>query len=122
MAVQLLEYTSTWGTPNPEAAITALYGQHGGFDMDLVGEEETEEFVCGICSKILRDPHLTICCGQHYCETCLKHWVKKQASFLQKNCPHCRKTSFEHVLDKKTKRKIDVLKVRPLFYGSISYK
>ena len=90
--------------------VAALYGQHGGFDFNLVGEEETEEFVCGICSKILRDPHLTLCCGQHYCETCLEHWLKKQGAFFN-SCPHCRKISFEHVLDKKTKRKIDVLKV-----------
>ena len=82
--------------------------QYGGYDYEFV-EEVPEELVCStICTKVLRDPHLTDCCGQHFCNSCLEHWFKRQRKQV---CPHCRKENFTHILNKPIKRRIDQLKV-----------
>ena len=57
--------------------------------------------------KVLRDPRLTECCGQHYCDSCLKKWLEKN-----KTCPHCRKKDFQNILDKAMIREIKEFKVR----------
>ena len=83
--------------------------QYGGYDYDFV-EEVPEQLVCStICTKVLCDPHLTACCGQHFCNSCLEHWFKRQGKQV---CPHCRKEDFTHIPDKPVKRRIDQLKVR----------
>ena len=93
-----------------------------------------EKYICGICKNILSQPHVTECCGQHFCEDCLKksasqntiqHWstqsrlrqnrhsthyrqyVKSQTS----NCPHCRQNNFNHIRYLPFKREIDSMKV-----------
>ena len=85
-------------------------GEYGGFDEDFVGEVK-DTLICHICTKPLRDPHLTVCCGHNFCETCLEQWSTKHR---EQCCPFCRSTGeeFQHVLDKKTKREINALKVR----------
>ncbi len=89
----------------PEAANTA----YGGYDNDFV-ETVPDRYVCTVCTKVLRDPHLTSCCGQHFCETCLNYWFEKHR---QQSCPHCRTkgSGFNHFLDKKLKREISELKI-----------
>ena len=90
----------------PEAVNT----QYGGYDNDFV-ETVPDRYVCStVCTKVLRDPHLTSCCGQHVCETCLNYWFKKDD---QQSCPHCRAkgSGFNHFLDKKLKREIFELKI-----------
>lgn len=47
---------------------------------------------CGICLDVLKDPHLTACCGQHYCKSCLTKW--------KKTCPQCRKENFVYIRNK----------------------
>ena len=82
--------------------------QYGGYDYEFV-EEIPEQLVCSaICTKVLRDPHLTDCCGQHFCNSCLQHWFKRQGKQV---CPHCRNENFTHILDKSVKRRIDQLRV-----------
>ena len=83
--------------------------QHGGLDYHFTGRV-LEKLICSICTKPLADPHLTICCGQHFCEMCL------QSSFLAQRtekCPHCRAEGedFQHVLDKKLRREVDSLQI-----------
>ena len=81
---------------------------YGGFDHKFV--EAVDDFTCSICTKVLRDPHLTVCCGQHYCSSCLDHWAKTQAKPTR--CLYCRQTTdFRHFLDKKMERKIKSLHV-----------
>ena len=84
--------------------------QYGGFDEDFVGTVR-DILICHICTKPLRDPHLTVCCGHNFCESCLEQWSKKQR---ENSCPFCRSAGeeFQHFLDKKTKREINALKVR----------
>ena len=84
--------------------------EYGGLDEDFVNEVR-DTLICHICTKPLRDPHLTVCCGHNFCESCLEQWSKKHR---EQCCPFCRSTGkeFQHVLDKKTKREINALKVR----------
>ena len=67
-----------------------------------------DDYQCMICAKVLNEPHLTDCCGQHFCQACLEQWFKKQA---KKICPHCRSEIFAHMRYIPLKRKIDDLEV-----------
>ena len=71
-------------------------------------KELPDDYLCMICAKVLNEPHLTDCCGQHFCQACLEQWFRKQA---KKICPHCRSESFTHMRYLPLKRKIDDLKV-----------
>ena len=81
--------------------------EFGGYDYqftDLV----PQRLYCNICTRVLRDPHLTECCGQHFCESCLEHWFKAQK---KTTCPHCRQKKFKHILSKPMKREVDELEI-----------
>ena len=67
-----------------------------------------DDYSCMICAKLLNEPHLTDCCGQHFCQVCLDKWFKKQG---KKICPHCRSESFSHMRYLPLKRKVDLLRV-----------
>ena len=86
------------------------YKHDGGFDENFVGEVK-DTLICHICSKPLRDPHLTVCCGHNICESCLEQWSKRNQ---EQCCPFCRSTGeeFQHVPNNKIKREVTVLKVR----------
>ena len=81
--------------------------QYGGYDFSFT-KPVPDRFHCNICTKVLHDPHLTVCCGQHICESCLKHWFKKQ----KRTCPYCHQENFNHILNKVLKRNIDDLEIR----------
>lgn len=67
-----------------------------------------DEFICLICSRLLRDPHVTECCGQHYCQHCLEKWLQGNP---KKPCPFCRKENCNYIRYLPMKREIDELKV-----------
>ena len=71
-------------------------------------KELPDDYLCMICAKVLNEPHLTDCCGQHFCQACLKQWFKKQGT---KICPHCRSETFTHMRDLPLRRKINALEV-----------
>ena len=71
-------------------------------------KDPPEDFFCMICAKLLNEPHLTDCCGQHFCGVCLERWFEKQA---KKICPHCRSESFTYMRYLPLKRKINALQV-----------
>ena len=79
----------------------------GGLEHRFV-EEVPEKFICSICTRVQREPHLTSCCGQHFCESCLENWFEKQ---LTKSCPHCREKRIVHIVNKERKREINELKI-----------
>ncbi len=58
------------------------------------------------CTNILTDPVLTGCCGQLFCDGCLKNWLQKQ-----KTCPHCGEANFNFMKDLRMKRAIDGLNI-----------
>ena len=81
--------------------------EYGGYDFTFT-KPVPNRLQCVICTKVLCDPHLTECCGQNLCESCLKHWFKKQNT----TCPHCRHDHFNHILNKPLKREIDDLEIQ----------
>ena len=83
---------------------------YGGHDHEFVGKIP-DRCNCQICTKVLRDPHLTVCCGQHFCESCLNKWFTRQH---KESCPHCRAEGegFNHVINKGLRSEINQLKVK----------
>ena len=77
----------------------------GGYDHDFVDTIATK-YHCNICMKVLRYPQLTECCGQHYCDSCLRKWLERNMS-----CPQCRKKDFQSILNKAMIREINEFKV-----------
>lgn len=67
---------------------------------DFVNDPPKEMF-CKVCRNILNKPHLTDCCGQHFCHDCIKG---------KEVCPSCKK-SFSHILYIQLQRKIETLDV-----------
>ena len=65
-----------------------------------------EDHQCTICTNILTDPVLTGCCGQLFCASCLKNWLRRQ-----RTCPHCQNANSHFMKDKRMKRAIDSLNI-----------
>ena len=40
--------------------------EYGGYNHEFVGEV-ADRYNCQICTKVIREPHLAVCCGQHFC-------------------------------------------------------
>jgi len=95
------------------AASVSAQTEYGGYDFNFT-KPVPERFCCSICTKVLRDPHLTECCGQHFCKSCLDHWFKKQK---KTTCPHCRYVKFKHMLNKERKRDIEELEIQCIKQG-----
>lgn len=95
-----------------ELTVKEPYGgaEDGGYDLDFTDDTISDRYNCQICTKILREPHLTVCCGKHFCDSCLKTWFKKK---LRESCPHCRAEGrdFNHVINKGLRSEINQLKV-----------
>ena len=94
------------GHPQARTSIKASVPR-GGYDCEFI-EEPPEKFICSICAEVLRDPHLTKCCGQHFCGSCIEDWIKQ---YKTKVCPYCHERNFIHMLNKALKREINELKV-----------
>ena len=90
--------------------------EQGGHDSKFVCEV-SDRFICQICAKVLREPHLAVCCGQHFCESCLNRWFNKQHG--KETCPHCRAEGkeFSHVINKGLRSEIYQLEVKCSNHG-----
>ncbi len=71
-------------------------------------KEISDEHKCVICSKFLREPQVTGCCGQHFCQYCLEQWLKTNH---EKPCPHCRTPNCNYIRYLPMKREIYELEV-----------
>ena len=82
----------------------------GGYDYEFV-DDAPHRLICPICAKPLREPHLAVCCGKNFCESCLVEWSKNRG---KNNCPHCRAEGkvFIHVVNKGLKSEVSELKIR----------
>jgi hypothetical protein len=61
-----------------------------GYDITLfknLSNSEADELICPICSCIFKDPIVTQCCRQTYCNECINEWLKGHNT-----CPNDRKT------------------------------
>ena len=80
--------------------------QYGGYEHDFVCEV-TDRFICKICTRVLREPQLAVCCGQRFCESCLN----KKSSCPNHDC-HAEGEGFNHVIDKGLRSEINQLKIK----------
>ena len=75
--------------------------------MDFVSPIPSDlQVECAICYGLLLNPHLTECCGHHFCRDCINK-VSKQ----KKPCPLCNTPEFNSMHDKSLSRVISGLKV-----------
>ena len=72
-------------------------------------ENPPEDYICQVCLNVLSEPHVTDCCGQHFCRRCLEACVNEYTKM--KSCPHCRETRFRHMIYKPYQRRINELNV-----------
>ena len=82
---------------------------HGSLaDLELAWLSEMDsKYQCSICLDVLRDPHLTECCGQHYCSACLIQWERNNKQLRGKTCPQCRTQNFRHIKNQSLMREIN---------------
>ncbi len=66
-----------------------------------------DEYTCSVCLDVLREPHLTTCCGRHFCKGCIL-----RVQEYGKPCPLCNQHEFLAVIDKSVERRILAMKVR----------
>ncbi len=66
-----------------------------------------DEYTCSVCLDVLREPHLTTCCGRHFCKRCIERVLN-----YGKPCPLCKHPGFVAVIDKSVERRILAMKVR----------
>lgn len=92
--------------PNPDIK-KMIVTAYGGFDPQIFVRDKLDKYLCKICSKVFRDPHITSCCGFHYCESCLDY----TAASVCPNCGAKGESEFKHFCDQGWKRKIGSFKV-----------
>ena len=76
-----------------------------GYDCDFT-ITPSDNLICRICLHVLRDPHLTSCCGHHFCYSCINK--SYQRSTL---CPLCQNT-FTVFQAQNIIREVNALQVR----------
>jgi len=80
----------------------------GGYDYKFT-DVPLDRLLCNICQFISRDPHLSVCCGQVFCKSCLDG--TRRASTINDSCPVCRDKEFVTFPNKQADREIRSLHV-----------
>ena len=83
----------------------AASGKTGGYNCEFI-DVVPADFLCESCCLVAREPSLTVCCGKHYCHTCISHLLRDS-----KPCPGCEAVPFSAILDKNYQRKTLALRV-----------
>ena len=69
-------------------------------------EQTSKDFDCPVCFQVAWNPFLTACCGNHFCEACVKATKEKS-----NQCPFCNEKPITGIIDKKFQRQINELQV-----------
>ena len=69
-------------------------------------EEVSEEFRCRECKNIARDISMAVCCGDHYCQTCISPYHENS-----KPCPGCGQEKFSIVPHVRYRKSILALEI-----------
>ena len=85
------------------------YSSEGGYDYEFF-DTITDNLICKICHFPSREPHLSVCCGHTFCDSCLKK--AKKSTFLSEVCPMCRTEKFTSFPNKQNERAVLSLLVR----------
>ena len=75
------------------------------FDVRFV-VKPPDDCCCPICLSVMNDPHLTSCCGRHYCQACIT-----RIQIMAQPCPICKKNGFTTLFDRQLRNRISVLNV-----------
>jgi len=54
----------------------------GGFDPVIFVKSVNIDFICSICSLVVRKPKECVGCGSLFCEICIKHWLEKNGNAI----------------------------------------
>ena len=66
----------------------------------------SDDLLCGGCQRVAREPHITDCCGGHFCKACI-HRPKED----RQPCPSCAQAQFTNFLDKGMHKRFLALQV-----------
>ena len=75
----------------------------GGYTCEFQ-QPVSEDLKCVLCSYVARYPHLTSCCGEHFCQVCITPVLEDM-----KPCPSCGQAEYTATLDKRDWKKIQAL-------------
>ena len=90
----------------PLACTNMAMSSKGGFDCDFI-QPPPKHLECPVCLLVLKDPHVSSCCGNHFCLPCIRRVLNDQ-----KPCPLCQDPDFNIMLHKGVKREVNALQVR----------
>ena len=75
-------------------------------ESDFVQSDISKDYECPICFNMLKNPFLTACCGNHFCEVCIEA-IKTTTN----KCPVCKVKPIKGIVDKKLQRRMNELEV-----------
>ena len=86
-----------------------------GYDCNFV-DPPPKRLECPICLLTLRMPHVTSCCGNHFCQPCIEplctsKTVSQAVGSSPQPCPICQEPQFSVMLHKGIMREVKGLKV-----------
>lgn len=85
--------------------MTTVPAAKARFDIRFL-EKPPDDCLCPICLSVMNDPHLTSCCGQHYCQACIT-----RIQSMNQPCPICKEEEFTTLFDRQLRNRISVLHV-----------
>lgn len=83
----------------------AKHAQQGGYSCNFI-DPTSDDDQCPLCHLVLRKPHITSCCSNHFCYSCISGALADGES-----CPRCRNENFTTLLDRELANKINSLRV-----------
>ena len=78
-----------------------------GYNPDVfVDQSAITDYICAICHMVVRKPHLTSCCGNLFCESCIDKVKKSNGP-----CPMCTDTKLATFHNKRVARILQIYRV-----------
>lgn len=78
-----------------------------GYNPDaFVDQSAITDYICAICHMVVRKPHLTSCCGNLFCESCIEKVMKASGP-----CPMCTDTKLTTFHNKRVARILQIFRV-----------
>lgn len=78
----------------------------GGFDYTFI-KPPPKRLECPVCLLVLKEPHVSSCCGNHFCRACIQ-----RIQIDTKPCPLCQDTDFSVMLHKGVMREVNSLEIK----------
>ena len=78
----------------------------GGHDYNFI-KAPPKHLECPVCLLVLKEPHVSSCCGNHFCRACIQR-IRDDT----KPCPLCQDTDFNVMLHKGVMREVNALEVK----------